>query len=85
MRGRIDYKTLFHRFTRQSTIHGINHSSQVPSKKWKSFWIAAFVLCFIALCVQIFWLLMKYFEYPKTVDLDVSLFFNRSPWHSFFY
>lgn len=78
MRGKIDYTEVYNNFARQSTIHGINHSVQVKdNKKWQAFWLIAFLICLCCLTIQVILLLMKYVEYPKTVDLDVGLFYFK--------
>jgi hypothetical protein len=81
MRGKIDYTEVYNNFARQSTIHGINHSVQVKdNKKWQAFWLIAFLICLCCLTIQVILLLMKYVEYPKTVDLDLK--FENAPFPS---
>lgn len=78
MRGHLNYTEIRQRFERQSTFHGICHASLAPNKKWRYFWYAAFLICLIFLLVQIFFLILKYRQYAKTVDLDVGSLSNRS-------
>uniref|UniRef100_A0A7E4WDD4 Degenerin-like protein unc-105 n=1 Tax=Panagrellus redivivus TaxID=6233 RepID=A0A7E4WDD4_PANRE len=80
MKGRIDYKTLFKRFTHQSTIHGVSHAGNATKRRWLIFWCTAFAICVCFLSIQVMLLLKKYFEYPKTVDLDLK--FENAPFPS---
>ncbi|CAD5215699.1 unnamed protein product [Bursaphelenchus xylophilus] len=74
--GHLNYRQIWQRFGRQTTIHGISHAATAPTKQWVYLWIAAFIVCFIALVVQIIFLIHKYLQYAKTVDLDMSSFQN---------
>ncbi|CAJ0959859.1 unnamed protein product, partial [Mesorhabditis belari] len=78
--GHLDYQDLRKRFERQSTFHGISHASLAPSDRWRYFWYAAFTICFIFLVVQVIYLILKYREYKKTVDLDLK--FEHAPFPS---
>ncbi|CAD5211340.1 unnamed protein product [Bursaphelenchus okinawaensis] len=80
LRGHLNYKQIGHRFGRQSTIHGISHAATAPTKKCAWLWIAAFIICFIALIIQIIFLINKYTRYDKTVDLDLK--FENAPFPS---
>ncbi|KIH59522.1 hypothetical protein ANCDUO_10241, partial [Ancylostoma duodenale] len=68
--GHLNYKEIRHRFERQSTFHGISHAALAPNNRWRCFWYTAFWLCFFCLAIQIFFLVVKYLQYAKTVDLD---------------
>ncbi|CAJ0606181.1 unnamed protein product [Cylicocyclus nassatus] len=78
--GHLNYKEIRHRFERQSTFHGISHAALAPNKRWRIFWYTAFWLCFLCLAVQIFFLVIKYLQYAKTVDLDLK--FENAPFPS---
>jgi hypothetical protein len=66
-------KKIMEKFERHSTIHGICHAALAPNKRWRRFWLGVFMICFVILVVQVIYLILKYFQFPKTVDLDVSL------------
>ncbi|KAE9413769.1 hypothetical protein Angca_002757, partial [Angiostrongylus cantonensis] len=68
--GHLNYKEIRHRFERQSTFHGISHAALAPNPRWRCFWYTAFWFCFFCLAIQIFFLVVKYLQYAKTVDLD---------------
>lgn len=72
LKGHLNYKQIGQRFGRQTTIHGISHAATAPTSGCRKLWILAFIVCFLALIVQIFWLVRKYQQFTKTVDLDVS-------------
>lgn len=68
----IHYKNIFSKFSRHSTIHGICHAAIAQSPKWKRAWYAIFLICFAILVIQVFYLIVKYFQNPRIVDLDVK-------------
>ncbi|KJH44648.1 degenerin [Dictyocaulus viviparus] len=78
--GHLNYKEIRHRFERQSTFHGISHAALAPNTRWRYFWYSAFWLCFFCLAIQIFFLVVKYLQYAKTVDLDLK--FENAPFPS---
>lgn len=78
--GHLNYKEIRHRFERQSTFHGISHAALAPNNRWRCFWYTAFWLCFFCLAIQIFFLVVKYLQYAKTVDLDLK--FENAPFPS---
>ncbi|KAK6739234.1 hypothetical protein RB195_020971 [Necator americanus] len=80
VRGHLNYKEIRHRFERQSTFHGISHAALAPNNRWRCFWYTAFWLCFFCLAIQIFFLVVKYLQYAKTVDLDLK--FENAPFPS---
>jgi len=65
-------RTIMDKFQRHSTIHGICHASLAPNDRWKRFWLSVFAVCFVILVIQVVYLILKYFRFPKTIDLDVS-------------
>lgn len=69
----IKYKNIFSKFSRHSTIHGICHAAIAQSPKWKRAWYAIFLICFAILAIQVFYLIVKYFQNPRIVDLDVKI------------
>ena len=72
--GTLDYRQIIRHFQRQSTFHGICHAATAKDKTSRLFWHTAFVVCFLFLAVQIFWVFQRYLQYDKTVDLDVKHF-----------
>ncbi|VDM57651.1 unnamed protein product [Angiostrongylus costaricensis] len=78
--GHLNYKEIRHRFERQSTFHGISHAALAPNSRWRCFWYTAFWFCFFCLAIQIFFLVVKYLQYAKTVDLDLK--FENAPFPS---
>ncbi|XGW10769.1 hypothetical protein V3C99_012346 [Haemonchus contortus] len=78
--GHLNYKEIRARFERQSTFHGISHAALAPNNRWRCFWYTAFWLCFFCLAIQIFFLVVKYLQYAKTVDLDLK--FENAPFPS---
>uniref|UniRef100_A0A183CJD3 Degenerin-like protein unc-105 n=1 Tax=Globodera pallida TaxID=36090 RepID=A0A183CJD3_GLOPA len=73
-------KKIMEKFERHSTIHGICHASLAPNKRWRRFWLAVFAVCFLILVIQVVYLIIKFFGYPKTVDLDLK--FENAPFPS---
>ncbi|KAL3084435.1 hypothetical protein niasHT_035237 [Heterodera trifolii] len=73
-------KQIMEKFERHSTIHGICHASLAPNKGWRRFWLAVFAVCFLILVIQVIYLIIKFFGYPKTVDLDLK--FENAPFPS---
>ncbi|CAI5442925.1 unnamed protein product [Caenorhabditis angaria] len=80
MTGHLNWKEIRHRFERQSTFHGISHAATAPTAKWRWFWYTAFTICLFALLIQIFFIISKYRQYGKTVDLDLK--FENAPFPS---
>ncbi|CAJ0564608.1 unnamed protein product, partial [Mesorhabditis spiculigera] len=78
--GHLQYGEILKRFERQSTFHGICHASLAPNKSGGIFWYTAFGICFLFLLVQVVFLVIKYREYKKTVDLDLK--FENAPFPS---
>uniref|UniRef100_A0A0K0EM92 Degenerin-like protein unc-105 n=1 Tax=Strongyloides stercoralis TaxID=6248 RepID=A0A0K0EM92_STRER len=75
--GQFDYRLIVSRFEKQSTFHGICHAATAPNYKWRIMWYAAFSICFLALIIQVFYLIRRYRMYEKTVDLDLK--FESAP------
>ena len=69
----LNISQLMRRFERHSTIHGICHAALAPNKKWRHFWLGVFTVCFAIMLLQLIYQIVKFFGYPKTVDLDVGL------------
>uniref|UniRef100_A0A0K0FBV5 Degenerin-like protein unc-105 (projected from Caenorhabditis elegans ortholog unc-105) n=1 Tax=Strongyloides venezuelensis TaxID=75913 RepID=A0A0K0FBV5_STRVS len=76
-RGQFDYRLIISRFEKQSTFHGICHAATAPNYKWRIMWYSAFSICFLALIIQVFYLIRRYRMYEKTVDLDLK--FESAP------
>uniref|UniRef100_A0A0N4ZC81 Degenerin-like protein unc-105 n=1 Tax=Parastrongyloides trichosuri TaxID=131310 RepID=A0A0N4ZC81_PARTI len=76
-RGQFDYRLIISRFEKQSTFHGICHAATAPNYKWRIMWYSAFSICFLALIIQVFYLIRRYRLYEKTVDLDLK--FESAP------
>ncbi|ULU04323.1 hypothetical protein L3Y34_017240 [Caenorhabditis briggsae] len=76
----LDLPALRRKFEKQSTFHGISHAANAESGGWKAFWYIAFMICLLALLIQIFFLISKYRQYGKTVDLDLK--FENAPFPS---
>lgn len=72
--GTLDYQQIVHRFERQSTFHGICHAATAPDQRSRNFWHITFFICLVILFLQIFYVIQRYREYAKTVDLDVRRF-----------
>ncbi|CCF23432.1 Degenerin-like protein unc-105 [Caenorhabditis elegans] len=79
MNGHLDWNQLRKSFEKQSTFHGISHAATADGK-WRWFWYTAFTICLLALLIQIFFLISKYRQYGKTVDLDLK--FENAPFPS---
>ncbi|CEF60105.1 Na+ channel, amiloride-sensitive family and Degenerin family-containing protein [Strongyloides ratti] len=76
-RGQFDFRLIVSRFEKQSTFHGICHAATAPNYKWRIMWYSAFSICFLALIIQVFYLIRRYRMYEKTVDLDLK--FESAP------
>ncbi|KAI1727475.1 amiloride-sensitive sodium channel domain-containing protein [Ditylenchus destructor] len=76
----IKYSAIFDTFSRRSTIHGVCHAALAPNPRWKKIWYAVFAICFAILVIQVFYLILKYFSFPKSVDLDLK--FENAPFPS---
>ncbi|KAL7071408.1 hypothetical protein ACQ4LE_009146 [Meloidogyne hapla] len=75
----LDLQGILNQFEKHSTIHGICHAGLAPNKKWRRFWLGVFTVCFAILIVQTIYLVVKFFEYPKTVDLDLKFEMTEFP------
>lgn len=76
----LDVKQIGQQFGKQTTIHGISHAAIATGTKCRLLWVLVFILCFTAFIVQVFYLVGKYRNYAKTVDLDLK--FENAPFPS---
>nr|CAD2202286.1 unnamed protein product [Meloidogyne enterolobii] len=75
----LDLQGILNQFEKHSTIHGICHAGLAPNMKWRRFWLGVFTVCFTILIVQTIYLVVKFFEYPKNVDLDLKFEMTEFP------